>query len=114
MTSAIKLLVFKGAGSEDLEQFWFIVRAVWEAHGVTNDNIKKATLVSVLQDHALTWYIKYLSDHPNTRIVEIWEALKKEFSQPRSKMELIIGFKEIVMFPGETTWDLYQRLKIMI
>ena len=48
MTSAIQLQVFKGAGREDLEQFWFVVTVVWEAHGVTNDNIKKATLVSAL------------------------------------------------------------------
>ena len=58
MTSTIQLPVFKGAGNEDPEQFWFMVAAVWEAHGVTDDNIKKATLVSTLQDRALTWYIK--------------------------------------------------------
>ena len=67
----INLPVFKGEGSEEPEQFWFVVRAVREAHGVTEDNIKKATLVSALQDHGLTWYIKYSSDHPNAGIVEI-------------------------------------------
>ena len=48
-----------------------MVRAVWEAQGVTNDNIKKATLVSMLQDRALTWYIKHSNDHPNVEIIEI-------------------------------------------
>jgi len=82
MTSAIKLSVFKGARSEDPKQFWFIVRAVWETHRVTNDNIKKATLVSALQDGTLTWYIKYLSDHSNAGIAKIQDAMKKEFSRP--------------------------------
>ena len=48
-----------------------MVRAVWEAKGVVDDNIKKATLVSTLQDRALTWYVKHSNDHPNERIVEI-------------------------------------------
>ena len=48
MTSAIQLLVFKGAGSKEPEQFWFVVVVVWEVHGVTDDDIKKATLVSAL------------------------------------------------------------------
>jgi len=114
MVNAIKLPVFKGVGSEDLEQFWFVVRAVWEAHGVTDDNIKKVTLVSALQDCALTWYIKHSNDHPNARIAEIWDVIKKEFSWPKLETQSIIGFKEIVMLLGETPWDLDQRLKSTI
>ena len=71
MVSVIKLPVFKGVGNEDLEQFWFVVRVVWEAQGVTGDNIKKVTLVSALQDHTLTGYIKHSNDHPNAGIAEI-------------------------------------------
>ena len=71
MASAVKLPVFRGVGNEGLDQFWFVVRAVWEAQGVTDDNIKKPKLVSTLQDHTLTWYIKHSNDHPNTIIVEI-------------------------------------------
>jgi len=48
MESAIKFLVFKGVGNEDLDQFWFVIRAVWETQGVTNDNIKKVMLVTAL------------------------------------------------------------------
>lgn len=88
--------------------------ALWEAHRVTDDNIKKGTLVSTLQDRPLTWYIKNSSDHPNVGTTEIRAELKKEFSQPKSEMHLTIGFKEIVMMPGETLWDLDQRLKSTI
>lgn len=87
---------------------------MWEAHRITNDNIKKATLVSVLQDGALTWYIKHSSDHLNAAIMEIWEALKKEFNRLKSETQSIIGFKEIAKIPGETPWDLDQRLKSTI
>ena len=79
-----------------------MVRAAWEAQGVTDDNIKKATLVSALQDRALNWYIKQSNDHPNAGITEIQNALNKEFSWPKSETQSIIGFKEIMMLPGET------------
>lgn len=62
-----------------------MVRAVWEAQGITVNNIKKDTLVSMLQDHALTWYIKHSHDHPNVGIAELQIALNKEFSQPKSE-----------------------------
>ena len=62
-----------------------MVRAVWEAQGVMDDNIKKATLVSTLQDCALTWYIKNSNDHPNAGIAEIQNAQNKEFSMTKSE-----------------------------
>jgi len=86
MGSAINLHVFKGVGNKDVDQFWFVVRAVWEAHRFTDDNIKKATLVSMLQDYTLTWYIKHLDDHPNASIAEIQIALNRELSWPKSEM----------------------------
>lgn len=106
MASIIKFLVFKGVGNEDPDQFWFVVKAIWEAQGVIYDNVKKATLVSALQDRALTWYIKHSNDNPNAGIADIQVVLNKEFSRPKSETRLIIGFKEIVMLPGETPWEL--------
>lgn len=85
MVSAIKLPVFRGVGNEDADQFWFVVKVVWEAQGVIDDNIKKAMMVSVLQDRALTWYIKHSYDHPNAGITDIQAALNKEFSRPKSE-----------------------------
>jgi len=79
---------------------------VWEAQGVMDDNIKKATLVSAMQDRALIWYIKHSNDHPNVGIEEIQNAFNREFSWPKLETQSIIGFKEIAMLPGETPWDL--------
>jgi len=114
VASAIKLPIFIGVGNDDLDQFWFMVRVVWEAQGVMDDNIKKATLVSSLQDHRLTWYIKHSNDQPNAGITEIQNALNREFNCLKSEMQSIIGFKEIMMLLGETPWDLNQWLKSMI
>jgi len=71
--------------SEDLNQLWFVVRVVWEVQGIMDDNIKKAMLVSALQDRTLTWYIKHYNDHPYTRIAEIQTTLNKEFSMSKSE-----------------------------
>jgi len=72
------------------------------------------TLVSTLQDHALTWYIKYSNDNPSARVADIQAALNREFSRPKSEVQSIGGFKEIMMLPGKTPWELDQRLKCMI
>ena len=82
--------------------------------GVTNDSIKKETLFSALQDRILTWYIKNSNDNPNVGITNIQTALKREFSRLKSEAQSIIGFKEITMLPGETPWELDQRLKCTI
>lgn len=79
-----------------------------------DNNIKKATLVSMLQDRTLTWYIKHSKNHLNVGIEHIQIALNREFSQLKSETQSIIIFKEISMLLGETPWDLDQRLKSMI
>jgi len=79
---------------------------VWDAQVITDENIKKATLVSALQDHTLMWYVKYLTDHPNEGIAALQDVLNKEFGWPKSETQSIIGFKEITTLPDETrgTW----------
>lgn len=47
-------------------------------------------------------------------LADIQTMLNKEFSRPKCKEKSIVGFKEIMMKPGETPWDLDQRLKCMI
>jgi len=91
-----------------------MVRAIWEAQGVVEENIKKATLVSVLEDRTLTWYIKHSNYHPNAGIANIQAVLNGEFNRPKSETQSIIRFKEIAMLPSETPWDLDQKLKSMI
>lgn len=91
-----------------------MIRAIWEAQGVTYVNIKKETLVSALQDRVLTWYIKNSNDNSNTGIADIQIVLNREFSRPKLEAQSIIGFKEMTMLPSETPWELDQRLKCTI
>jgi len=114
MASTIKIAVFKGVENEDPYQFWFMVKVVWEAQGVTDDNMKKETLLSALQDRALTWYIKISNKNLNARIADIQTMLDNEISRPKLEAQSIIRFKEITMLPGKTLWDLDQRLKCTI
>lgn len=75
---------------------------MWEVQGVTEDHLKKETLVSALQDRELTWYIKYSNDNPNDGVAYIQTMLNKEFNKPKSKAQSLVGFKEIVMKLGKT------------
>jgi len=59
------------------------VKVSCEAQGVIDDHIKKATLVSTLQDCSLTRYIKYSNDKLNARVANIKEALNGEFNEPK-------------------------------
>lgn len=63
--------------------------------------MKKATLVSALQDCVLMWYIRYCTDNPMFALVDIQTVLNKEFSRPNSEAQSIVGFKEIMMKPSE-------------
>jgi len=89
----VKFPFLKGLGNDDPNQLWFVVKAVWEAQGVRDDHINKATLFSTLQDRTMTWYIKYSNDSLNVRVVDIKAAMNSEFSRPKSKMQPIFGFK---------------------
>ena len=57
----IKLPVFIGTGSEDLEQFWFLCKDVWTAKSITDENTRRAQLITSFRDRALTWFMKFSS-----------------------------------------------------
>lgn len=68
--------------------------------------MKKETLVTYLQDCALTWYINYYTDNATAVLADIQTVLNKEFNRPKSEVKLIVGFKEIIIKPSETPWEL--------
>lgn len=73
--------------------------------------MNEATLVTTFQDHALMWYIKYCTDNPTDALADIQIVLNKEFCRPKSEEQSIMAFKEIMMKPRETPWELDQILK---
>ena len=80
----MKIPMFKAMGNEDQDQFWFATKAIWEAQGITNYQMKKSTLFISLQDRTLTWYIKYYIDNLTSLLADIQTVLNKEFSRPMS------------------------------
>ena len=84
MHEDIKLPIFKGTGSEDLEQFWFLCEAVWTAKTITDQDTKRAQLVTTFRDHALTWFMNFSSTQ-NHVLADIKVAMIKEFKKPKSK-----------------------------
>jgi len=114
MSNSVKLSIFKGIGSKDTDQLWFFANVVWTAQQIIDDSIKKAQLVTALQDRVLTWYIKYCTDNPLASFTNTKAALDKEFSNPKSESQSIVGFKEITMTASETPWELDQILKCVI
>lgn len=66
-----------------------------------DDNIKKAELVTALQDHLLTWYMKYCVDNPLALLADTKAMLNKEFSKSKSDSQSVVGFKEITMRASE-------------
>ena len=55
----IKLPIFKGTGSEDPEQFWFLCEAVWNAKKITDPDVRAVQLITSFRDRALTWFMKF-------------------------------------------------------
>ena len=90
----IKLPVFKGTGSEDPEQFWFLCEAVWTAKNIMDQNTRRAQLVTSFRDRDLTWFMKFFSTQ-NYILADIKKAMIKEFKKPKSKSQCITELKEI-------------------
>ena len=88
----IKLPVFKGTGSEDLEHFWFLYKAVWTAKNITDQNTRRAQLITYFRDRALTWFMKFSSTQKYI-LADIKNEMIKEFKKPKSESQCIIEMK---------------------
>ena len=84
MHDDIKLPIFKGTGSEDLEQFWFLWEAVWNAKQIIDPDVKCAQLITSFRDRDLNWFMKFSStQHP--ALADIKVSIIKEFKNPKSE-----------------------------
>ena len=90
----IKLPVFRGTGSEDPEQFWFLCKAVWTAKNIMDQNTRTTQLVTSFRDQDLTWFMKF-SSMQNPVLADIKAALIREFKKPKSESQCITELKEI-------------------
>ena len=107
----MKLLIFHGNKTDDLEQYWFLCEEVWTSRQSVDDDIKRRQLDTTLRDHALDWYMRFMQVPQGTMMKtlnEIQEGLFKEFKKPKSEAQYITELKEIKQFMNETIWDFDQ------
>jgi hypothetical protein len=61
MADEMRLPIFRGDGSEDPDQHWFLCEAVWSIKQVTDEAVKRTQFSTTLRDRALNWYMKFVS-----------------------------------------------------
>jgi hypothetical protein len=60
MANEMRLPTFRGDGSEDLDQHWFICEVVWIINNITDEVVKWAQFSTNLKYYALRWYMKFV------------------------------------------------------
>ena len=113
----MKLPMFHGNRTDDLEQYWLLCEAVWTTRQIVDDDIKKSQLATTLRGRALDWYMIFMQVPQGTMtktLNEIQERLFEEFKKPKSEAQYITEHKEIKQFLNETVWDFDQRFKMLM
>jgi hypothetical protein len=60
MVDEMRLPTFRGDGSEDPDQHWFLFEVVWSIKQITDEAVKRAQFSTTLRDCALSWYMKFV------------------------------------------------------
>jgi hypothetical protein len=86
MADEMRLPIFRGDGSEDPDQHWFLCEVVWNIKNITDEAVKRNQLSTTLRDHELSWYMKLVQGlaQPNP-LNEIKKTLIAEFKKPNSE-----------------------------
>jgi hypothetical protein len=58
MEDEIRIPIFRGDGSKDRYQHWFLCEAIWNIKSITDEAIKRTHFNTTLRDGALSWYMK--------------------------------------------------------
>jgi hypothetical protein len=58
MEGLMRLPIFRGDGSEDPNQHWFLCEAVRNIKNITDEAIKRNKFSTTLRDQTLSWYMK--------------------------------------------------------
>jgi hypothetical protein len=114
MADEIRLPIFRGDGSEDLDQHWFLCEAIWSIKQVTDEVVKGAHFSTTLRDRALRWYMKFVTGSVQPKpLNDIKNALSAELKKPKSESQCITELKEIKKKVNEPVWEFDQRLKTL-
>jgi hypothetical protein len=92
----------------------FICAKIWEAKQIIDEDTKLTQLAITLRDHTLYWYMSLdTKSAPRTTrtLTNIKKLLIKEFQKPISEDLYMNEMIEIRQKPGESVWEIDQRLK---
>jgi hypothetical protein len=112
MADEMRLPTFRGDGSKNPNQHWFICEAVWSIKNVTDEAIKRTQFSTTLRDRALSWYMKFVQGVVEPKMLnEIKTVLITEFKKPKSESQCITELKEIKHKVVEPVWEFDHRFK---
>jgi hypothetical protein len=113
MADEMRLPTFRGDGSEDPDQHWFLCEVVWSIKNITDEAVKRAQFSTTLRDRALSWYMKFVQGATPKPLNAIKTALIVEFKKPKSESQCITELKEIKQRTTEPVWEFDQRFKTL-
>jgi hypothetical protein len=94
MEDEMRLPTFRGDGSEDPDQHWFLCEALWSIKNITNETIKRDQFSTTLRDCTLIWYMKFVQGVSQLKSLNfIKTALISEFKKPKSESQCITKMK---------------------
>jgi hypothetical protein len=86
MADEMRLLIFRGDGSKDPDQHWFLCEAVWNIKNIIDEAVKRTKFSTTLQDRALSLYMKLVQGLSQPKSLnEIKNVLITEFKKPKSE-----------------------------
>jgi hypothetical protein len=114
MADEMRLPIFRGEGSEDLDQHWFLCESVCNIKNFIDEAVKRTQVNTTLRDHALSWYMKLVQGLVQPKpLNEINNELIAEFKKPKSESQCITEMKEIKQNIAEPIWEFNQRFNTL-
>jgi hypothetical protein len=115
MADEMRLSTFRGDGSEDPDQHWFLCEVVWSIKNVIDEAVKRAQFSTTLRDHTLSWYMKLVQGTAQPKLLnKVKNALVVELKKPKSESQCITELKEIKQRVAEHVWEFDQRFKTLM
>jgi hypothetical protein len=85
MADEMRLPTFRGYGSQDPDQHWFLCEVVWSIKNITDKAVKCDHFRTTLRDRALSWYMKFFQGATPKPLNSINTALTAKFKKPKSE-----------------------------
>jgi hypothetical protein len=114
MADEMRLPMFRGDGSEDLDQHWFLCKVAWSIKQVTDEVVKRDQFSTTSRDRSLSWYMKFVTGYVQPKpLNDIKTTLSVEFKKPKSESQCIIELKEIKQKVTKPVLEFNQRFKTL-